>query len=78
MITLTSELIHKHKTANGGWTRAQVEALGVKWKPTPGWIKRLNGTQITCEQMTAFVEGRSITAKIAREMKANAPQETSL
>lgn len=46
MITLTRELILSARTKKGGFTRTQLELLGVKWPPRTPWLKRLVGTQI--------------------------------
>lgn len=35
------EEIEAAKTANGGWTREQLEKWGVSWPPTKGWKQRL-------------------------------------
>jgi hypothetical protein len=39
----TRREIEAAKTANGGWTKAQLAEWGVPWPPPPGWKKRLLG-----------------------------------
>jgi len=46
--------IHAHTTAGGAWNRKQIEALGLKWPQTKGWIKGLAGTEITDKQKAEF------------------------
>lgn len=66
MKTITREWIMANRTDRGAWTRAQIEALGIQYPPSSGWIARLTGTAISDEKSQAFVEGRLITAKIAK------------
>lgn len=56
--TVTADYIHKHKTPRGAWTRAQIEALGLDWPATQGWIDRLVGTEISFEQCQSFEVGK--------------------
>lgn len=60
---VTREFILKHQTANGAWTRAQLNALGVSWPPINGWLRALVGTTITQQQADAFIQGATIFAK---------------
>mgnify|MGYP003645210350 FL=1 len=46
--------IMKHRTASGSWTKPQVEALGVTWPPSKGWMARAVGVVITDEQADIF------------------------
>lgn len=56
MVRLTPELIHMGKSQAGGWSRAQLEALGLKWSDkTKGWIKRLSGTTVSREAYEKFL-----------------------
>ena len=74
MIRLTSQLIHANRTPAGAWTRAQVEALGVKWPPRHGWIYRLHGKEITEDQWRQFMAGRNVRSKELKKMKREAIQ----
>jgi hypothetical protein len=60
---LTKKYINSHRTDKGGITKAQVEALGLKWTPPAGWVKRLVGTEISDEQARKFEEGKLIKVK---------------
>lgn len=43
---ITKEWLNKHKTANGAWTKRQLEILGISWRPTKGWQKVVIGRTI--------------------------------
>jgi hypothetical protein len=45
-VTLTENLIRAMATNGCGFTREQMDILGVGWPPPKGWIKRLIGTAI--------------------------------
>lgn len=51
---LTKDYILKHRTKAGSWTKSQIEALGLKWPPKSGWIKKLEGRFIGKYQMGVF------------------------
>jgi len=55
---LTRRLINKNKTLAGGFNKAQLKALGIKWPPAQGWVGRLDGTQITDEKWQEFLEAK--------------------
>lgn len=46
-MVITKEWIHAHKTAGGAWNRKQMVALGVFWPQPKGWVKRLEGKEIS-------------------------------
>lgn len=54
-VVLTHELIESGKSNVGGWTRKQIEALGVTWPPKAGWKAALVGTEMAKEDFDAFV-----------------------
>jgi len=51
---ITKQWIHDHKTPAGAWNRKQIEALGLSWPATKGWIKSLEGKEVTLEQKMDF------------------------
>lgn len=60
---VTLSWIHDHKTAAGGWTKAQFEALGLTWsQKKKGWMRKVRGQKITDQQRQAFEDGRTIVA----------------
>lgn len=54
-VILTREHIKSAKTANGGLTKHQLEAIGVTWPLTKGAIDKKIGTEITQEQLEQFL-----------------------
>ena len=53
-VRLTRELIEQHKTARGGWTRAQLQAIGVGWPPPRGWVQAAIDREISPEDFRVF------------------------
>ena len=51
---LTREFIMEHRTRRGGWTKAQLQVIGVEWPPRNGWIGRACGRNITPDQADMF------------------------
>lgn len=41
LMTISKQEIEAKRTANGGWTKAQLEAWGIPWPPPKGWKKQL-------------------------------------
>lgn len=53
-IAITQQILNAGKNQTGGWTRAQVEVLGVDWPFTSGWRKRIIGTEVSAEVIRKF------------------------
>lgn len=51
----------------GGWTRAQLEILGIEWPPMSGWNKRLIGTELDDLDAEAFLSLRGVEGKCRRK-----------
>ena len=49
------ELIFRGVSRNGGWSREQLNALGVEWPPVRGWIERIEGTEIDNAHADLFI-----------------------
>ena len=58
MKVVTYEYVHQHKTANGGWTKRQFEALGLEWPPVNGWIGDVCGKVIADQDAEDFENGK--------------------
>ena len=54
-VILTRELVDSARTANGGLTKHQLEAIGIEWPPKKGSINSKIGTEITQEQLEQFL-----------------------
>lgn len=55
MPLITEELLAKGRSPAGGWTRAQLIAIGVDWPPIRGWKAKILGTEISEESLQAFL-----------------------
>ena len=62
-VILTREHIKSAKTANGGLTKHQLEAIGVAWPLTKGAIDKKIGTEITKEQLEQFMTVKYVEKK---------------
>jgi hypothetical protein len=51
---VTREWVMRHRTPNGGWTRAQLDAIGVKWPPKRGWVVTVIGRDLPDDAVQAF------------------------
>lgn len=51
---ITREWMDRFSSFNRGWTRRQLEALGVAWPPIHGWRRRLEGKKISEFQRQEF------------------------
>jgi hypothetical protein len=61
---ITLDWLNRYRTPRNGFTRAQVEALGLRWPPKPkGWLRRLVGQHISDEAARKFEAGRDIRAR---------------
>jgi hypothetical protein len=54
MFRVTEQWVRQYQSGNGGWTRDQLEALGVSWPPRNGWIVRALGKEISDENRKRF------------------------
>ena len=67
-VILTREHVKSAKTANGGLTKHQLEAIGIEWPLKKGSINSKIGTEITREQLEQF-----LTVKYVKKGKKNNP-----
>lgn len=63
----------QNRTERGGWTRAQIDALGERWDaehrgPVSGWIDRSVGRKLSIEQSRAFEDARHINFRRRRAL----------
>jgi hypothetical protein len=69
---ITKEWLRAHKTPNGGWTKAQLAAIGFRWEDKScGWVDRLVGKEITDQQAEAFIAAATTYTRSTLEMKQN-------
>ena len=48
------KVLNLGKSINSGWSKAQLEILGIDWPPVTGWKLRLNN--LTDKQVETFME----------------------
>lgn len=53
---ITHEWVKQNMTKNGGYTRSQLELIGVPWPPPKGWKRRVRGNLIDDDSARAFEE----------------------
>lgn len=61
LVPVTQRLIENGKSGAGGWTRAQLEIIGVKWPPKHGWRRRVDGALIPRSEADRFVSLKGCT-----------------
>jgi len=67
---LTRKYIMRYRTDKGAWTRAQIEALGLRWSPERGWIDRVVGTELS-EYNRILFESRMTASQYRKHCKQN-------
>lgn len=74
--TITQEWIEAFATSGRGWTRQQLEAIGVRWPPVHGWRARLEGKIITDAARLEFeTSGRPVRAELVSAAVRRALEE---
>jgi len=54
---ITRDWIFDNRTKRGAWTKEQINALGIKWPATSGWINEIVDTAISSHNSRLFEEG---------------------
>jgi hypothetical protein len=70
-VTVTIGLIEKGKSLRGGWSRRQIELLGITYPPTHGWAKRSVGNKITASEAEEFLALKD--AHVPARLRATPP-----
>lgn len=60
---LTAAYILKYKPKSSPWTKVQMNALGLKYPLTSGWVDKLDGTEISDEDAKVFENGQDTVTK---------------
>jgi hypothetical protein len=63
---ITEELILNGMSENGGWSKRQLETLGVEWPPITGWKDRVIGNEIESDKAGLFLSLKSTHCKNKR------------
>jgi hypothetical protein len=53
-VKLTDEWMRAHATRNGGYSKKQLELIGVAWPPITGWRKEISGREIDAAAAEEF------------------------
>jgi len=73
-LVITREWLEAHATRGCGWTKAQLDCIGVGWPPLRGWRYRMTGTQISDWQAREFERlGALRRRKLAKQAIENDP-----
>ena len=59
-MVITKEYLLANRTKKGGFTKAQLESLGIKWPPKQGWIEGLIGSEMSEEMRSKFEISKQI------------------
>jgi len=51
---ITKTWLELNRTLSGSFTRAQINELGLDYPPSRGWMRRLEGSEISEESMLRF------------------------
>jgi hypothetical protein len=46
VMVITQQFIEQCQSFKGGWSKRQLNLLGIEWPPAPGWRKFLTGKEI--------------------------------
>lgn len=57
---ITRDFIMQNKTTNGGFTNAQIKALGFKIAGCSGWVDKACRREYTQEEINNFVNAREV------------------
>jgi hypothetical protein len=63
---ITHEFLDRGMSERGGWTRSQLEILGVEWPPESGWPRRVIGTELDELDAEAFLSLRGVPGQSRR------------
>lgn len=74
MVVVTNQFIESGMSDVGGWTRKQIQALGIAWPPREGWKQRLEGVEIPDEDAARFLELKNSSKLMRKIMKEKNPE----
>ena len=78
-VFLTQQMADDARTEAGGYTRAQVEVLGLAFPPKKGWLRAFIGKPMPLDQWQRFVEAANVraTKKKNKAAQTSADQTTT-
>lgn len=72
---LKAEDIEAGRSSNGGWSRAQVELLGVSWPLVSGWKKALIGKEVSENAYKRFIAFKGRHLPVGADKKEETAEE---
>ncbi len=76
---ITKDWIFNNRTKRGAWTKEQINAIGLKWPATSGWVDSVVGLAISSHDARRFEEGSTKTKKAAnKEAKSKMSIDSSI
>lgn len=67
---VTEQFIRDNASGDGGWTKAQAHALGIKYPFKAGWIRRIVGTYVDEEALEAFAAAKGKLSPATIKMRS--------
>lgn len=58
-VEIDHEMLDRARSPRGGWNRAQLAVLGVRWPPPSGWKRSQTGRKVNRDVIERFVALRS-------------------
>ena len=65
--TVTEQWLKRNSTANGGYTKGQLQLVGVDWPPSKGWQRALIDAKIPVEDARRFEQMAASTFNRGRK-----------
>lgn len=60
---VTKQYLLDNRTSKGGFSKAQINALGIEWPPQSGWMDFLEGSVLSEKQRIEFEISKRVTKK---------------
>lgn len=67
-VKINKDFIEQYMTKNGGWTKKQLELIGVSWPPIKGWKTSLD-VEISQESANEFKNISKSSIDIKEKLK---------
>lgn len=69
MVILTREMLESLKSSHGGFTKAATRPLGVKWPLVKGWLKKLEGKEVSEKKWREAEKGKENLTKYGKRTR---------
>jgi hypothetical protein len=61
---ITKEFIESGRSEKGGWSKFQLELLGISWPPAKGWKNKVIGNELSEDLARKFLNSKKVSKKI--------------